>query len=421
MSGVKIIGIFLLILTATAPRTALADWKIYYTGVIGQQSGYHGRGSFATQSQCEQSRMTMPGGSMSYCGGFDTPTPSSPSRDDGAAAREQQKQRQLQLQEEQKEKDLELARQKKFAEEKDKLLGSFKGTGTGMLSGCIEKDRACVLNGTPCCSPYSCEGKFPNTYCGTLKGTITGTLGLKTGTASVDPKVLKEQNEFEKLNTGWMKKQKQLVEQRLRKPNTYASALSKSLRTNAPPPPWKTFNELQAGDVLLIEGKEISSADNKLSNGNVASRASHTVLYLKEVNGKKLFLDNQPGQGPRIISEEEFLRLYGHRGADVAKLAQPLNKKEGKALFSAAVEMVQKNNQKLSGKDTWFGKYLLNDTNYGTWGKDNVVCSEADWAVINAAGRTIPNSDNRLKLFLGLNFSPSDFYNSPYFLVTPLR
>jgi hypothetical protein len=104
----------------------------------------------------------------------------------------------------------------------------------------------------------------------------------------------------------------------------------------------------------------------------------------------------------------------------VAKLAQPLNKKEGKALFSAAVEMAQKNNQKLINKDTWFGKYLLNDTNYGAWGDNNVVCSEADWAVINAAGRTIPNSDNKLKLFLGLNFSPSDFYNSPYFLVTPL-
>ena len=186
MNRIGIIGIFLLILTTIVPASALADWKIYYTGVIGQQSGYHGRGSFATQLQCEQYRMTMPGGSMSYCGGFDTPTPSSPSGDDGAAAREQEKQRQLQLQREQKERELELARQKKFAEEKDKLLGSFKGSstgalglkgassgtlgqknGTGPVSGCIEKNRACVLNGTPCCAPYSCEGKFPNTYCRT--------------------------------------------------------------------------------------------------------------------------------------------------------------------------------------------------------------------------------------------------------------
>ena len=189
MNRIRIIGIIILMLRVVAPEVALADWKIYYTGVIGQQSGYHGRGSFATQLQCEQYRMTMPGGSMSYCGGFDTPTPSHPSGDDGTAALEQEKQRQLQLQREQKERELELARQKKFAEEKDKLLGSFKGTstgalglktGTGTLSGCIEKDHACVLNGTPCCAPYSCEGKFPNTYCRTINGTGTGTLDLKT-------------------------------------------------------------------------------------------------------------------------------------------------------------------------------------------------------------------------------------------------
>lgn len=70
---------------------------------------------------------------MSYCGGFDTPTPSHPSGDDGTAAREKEKQRQLQVQREQKERELELERQKKFAEEKDKLMGSFKGTHSGKL------------------------------------------------------------------------------------------------------------------------------------------------------------------------------------------------------------------------------------------------------------------------------------------------
>jgi hypothetical protein len=32
-------------------------------------------------------------------------------------------------------------------------------------NNCIEKDLTCILNGTPCCAPYSCKGKFPNTYC----------------------------------------------------------------------------------------------------------------------------------------------------------------------------------------------------------------------------------------------------------------
>jgi len=392
MNQIRIIGIIILTLSFVAPDAAFADWKVYYTGKVAGMFGSGGRGNFSTQPQCESYRSSSAGfeRNNSYCSGFDTPsytppTPSRPSGDNGAAAREQEKQRQLQLQSEQKERELELARQKKFAEEKDKLLGTFKGNSTG-------------------------------------------TLGLKTGTGSVDPNILQEQNEFEKLNAEWMKKQKQLIEQRLREPNKYAGAISKSLKTNTPPPPWKTFNELQAGDVLLIEGEKASKAivyaDNKLSGGNPSS-ASHTVIYLKEVNGKKLLLDNQPAEGPRIISEDEFLALYGPRGVNVAKLAQPLKPDQAKLLFSAAVDMAQKNrNEKtIYWNPDWnpTGKALLDlGTNYGAWGKENVVCSEADWALINATGRNIPKSGDRIKVSLGVDFSPADFYNSPYFLVTPL-
>lgn len=34
-----------------------------------------------------------------------------------------------------------------------------------LAANCIEKGLQCTLNGTPCCSPYECKGKFPNTYC----------------------------------------------------------------------------------------------------------------------------------------------------------------------------------------------------------------------------------------------------------------
>jgi len=234
--------------------------------------------------------------------------------------------------------------------------------------------------------------------------------------APVDSSVLQEKTEFENRNADWMKKQTLLVEERLREPNEYASGIYKSLKTNAPPPPWKTFNELQSGDVLLIEGKAIAYLDNKFSAGNDASKASHTVIYLKEVKGKKLFLDNQPFEGPRIISEGEFQELYGPRQAQVAKLAQPLNEQEGKKLFTAAVEMAQNNRKEIA--NNWFGTPLL-DTNYGAWGKENVVCSESDWALINAAGRNIPKSGDRIKVSLGVDFSPADYQNSQYFLVTP--
>jgi hypothetical protein len=32
-------------------------------------------------------------------------------------------------------------------------------------ANCIEQGLQCTLNGTPCCEPYKCKGKFPNTYC----------------------------------------------------------------------------------------------------------------------------------------------------------------------------------------------------------------------------------------------------------------
>lgn len=238
---------------------------------------------------------------------------------------------------------------------------------------------------------------------------------------SSSPQVRSEQMEFETQNAEWMKKQRQLIEERLREPNRYAGALYRSLRTNAPPPPWKKFDELQPGDVVLLEGEGLSrgiaAADNAVSSSGKPSTAAHTVIYLKEVNGKKLFLDNQPFRGPHIISEEEFLERYSRRGAQVARLAQPLKEKEGKDLFSAAVEMAQKNRREVA--NNWFGTPLL-DTHYGPWGKDNVVCSEADWALINAAGRNIPKSGDRIKTGAGVDFSPADFQNSQYFLVTPL-
>ncbi len=436
MNRIRIIGIFVLTLTVISPAAALADWKIYYTGTIGKHAGYGGRGSFATRSQCDAYRRTQSFGdqSMSYCSGFDTPQ-SRPSGDYGSAAREQEKQRQLQLQRAKKEKELELERQKKFDEEKDKLLGSLKGTNTGTLgmktgtapkSSCIKGDplvkRACFLNGSPCCPPYRCEGKFPSTYC-VLEGTSTDELELKKpsnkgrrDSVSIDPKVLKEQDEFEKNPSAYVENQKKLNQQRLEKPNEWCRALSTSLKTKAPPLPYKKFDELQAGDVLLIEGenKLISGPDQVLS-GHKASIASHTVIYLKEINGKKIFMDDQPNEGSRIVPEDYILNKYGHRGVEVAKLAQPLRPDEAEQLYKDAREMRSKNLKKIEA-NKWFDK-----TTYGAWGKDNLVCSEADWALIKAAGREIPQSDDRIKKGLGINFSPADFLNNEqYFLVSPM-
>jgi hypothetical protein len=384
--NIRIAGMIFVALAILIPESALADWKVYYTGKAAKMFGSYGRGNFGTRNQCESYRSSSAGfeRSNSYCSGSDSAS-SKPSikKSPGGSSGSTEQAKQLQLQREQQEKEKELARQQIFEQEKDQLLSALKGTdgGTGAL-----------------------ELKTPQA-------------GGDRQPAPVDPKILQEQDEFANRNAEWMKKQKQLIDQRLMEPNKYASSLYKSLKTNAPPPPWKKFDELQPGDVLLIEGSGIAAVDNKFSSGGNASNASHTVIYLKEVNGRKLFLDNQPFEGPRIISEDEFLKRYSSRGAEVAKLAQPLNEKEGKQLFSAAVEMAQKNRREIT--DNWFGTPLL-ETNYGAWGKENVVCSESDWALLRAAGRNIPKSSDGIKVGLGIDFSPADYKNSQYFLVTPL-
>ncbi|MBT1075626.1 hypothetical protein [Geobacter grbiciae] len=249
------------------------------------------------------------------------------------------------------------------------------------------------------------------------------TLSLaKSGDKNID--AIREQVEFETQYAAWEKKQQQLVQQRLQEPNKTAGAIHRSLMANVPPLPGKTFSQLQPGDVLLVEPEDgrlkglnpITLGDNKVTGGN-KSFASHTVLYLKEINGTKLFLDNQPGEGPRIITEIDFQNRYGHRGMDVAtlgKLAEPLRPNEGEDLFRAAMEMHKKNSDKTANS-------LWGDTNYGVVGKDEVVCSEADWALLKNAGKFLPKSFDRVKVENGIDFSPADYYNSPYFVVTPLQ
>jgi len=221
------------------------------------------------------------------------------------------------------------------------------------------------------------------------------------------------------MDSAWLKDQQKLIEQRLDEPNKWSDGIYRSLKTKAPPLPYKKFNELQSGDVVLVNASGLSRVINKADNalsGADSSGASHTVLYLREVNGVKHFVENVPGEGPRIIFEDEFLSKYASRGAQVAKLAQPLSDKEAKKLYSAAVEMAAKNRQEINNS-----QFL--GTNYGAWGKDNVVCSEADWALLNMArDKQVPASGDAAKRALGVDFSPADFFdNGQHFLVSPME
>ncbi|MCU0414463.1 MAG: hypothetical protein MUE91_08710 [Ignavibacteriaceae bacterium] len=229
---------------------------------------------------------------------------------------------------------------------------------------------------------------------------------------------LQEQNKFETDTATWIEFQKKMLKDRLSYSNKWSAGLSNSLTSKVPPLPDKKFDELQSGDVLLIApatwdlSKGIRWVD-QLASGSSESAASHTVTYLKEVNGQKLFMDNQPFKGPTIISEKQLIETYGHRSMDVAQLstcgvAQPLNDLEAEKLFKVAVQMQSEN-------------LKAGNSNYGVWGKNDILCSESSWALIKASGRKISGTDFGIKSGIGVDFSPADFYaQKQYFLVTPL-
>jgi hypothetical protein len=258
----------------------------------------------------------------------------------------------------------------------------------------------------------------------TMKGIDSGGLDLKTGTdvdlkpkaAPPDPEVVQEQKAFEEDNPGWKQGETKLVQQRLVPPNRTCSAIYASLKIKAPPLPYRKFNEMQPGDVLLIrpnewKGEAVMYGDRLLS-WDRRSPLSHTITYLKEINGKKIFLDNLPGEGPHFILEDEVRRLYSERGGFLAQLAEPLRKDEAEKLFLAARE--------LALKERTDSHSLLDASNYGVWG-DDMVCSEASRWALMMAGRNIKKTGSFAKRILGIDISPSDIWlDEQDFIITPL-
>lgn len=262
---------------------------------------------------------------------------------------------------------------------------------------------------------------------------------LKTGANDAELKL--EQFEFESNRDDWIKSKDELILQRLNKSNSTYNSIYKSLKSKAPPPlAGKSFDSLQAGDVLLIGkntdfklgnvvssdlsisaktisegfGIAVNAGDNFLSSNN-ESKASHTLIYLKTINGQKMFLDNLPGKGPAIISEQEYIHIYGNRRADIAQLAQPLNNKQGEELYKHARQLAQEQ-LKMNVENT---NKIFTGTKFGIKDED-MVCSEASRWVLHKVGAQIPDTDDIIKKKIGVKFSPADFTNTKYFIVTPL-
>lgn len=228
-----------------------------------------------------------------------------------------------------------------------------------------------------------------------------------------------EQVEFENNEVAWRENYKKFIESRFKEQNKSLTAAYKSLKIKAPPPlPPRKYDELQPGDVLLISPDDKTSfwtkIGDRLSSAEWESPASHTVLYLKEVNGKKLFLDHTAGRGSHVISEEEFQKTYGRRDALVASVAQPVEEAEAAKIWEVTKKLARKEGNIMEGN-------IIDQTGYGLYGDDNMVCSEASRWVLVKAGREIPETASPLKRLLGIHYGPANFFSDEYnFIITPL-
>jgi hypothetical protein len=239
-----------------------------------------------------------------------------------------------------------------------------------------------------------------------------------------------EQKIMESKTQSWVDYQKEQFRIRIEQPNYWCQQYYKNLlkqdslngnleqQMNI-----KKQSELEVGDVLLVGpgdgffSRKQAELDGWLNNNN--AYVTHTLTCVKIVKGKKIFLDNQADEGPRLISEDELMKRYGQRDVSVAKMreslwgvAQPLNDDEAQRLWIQARKMVQENKDNPKGVST----------NYGLYGNNDMVCSESSWALMNAAGRySIPFSYHIPKVS-GIAFTPASFYSKQqYFIISPLR
>ncbi len=260
---------------------------------------------------------------------------------------------------------------------------------------------------------------------------------LKRGIPTEKDEVVQARVALEKMDVATLVSIKSEIYRRQAGPNPWSEAIRRSLKIKAPPLPDKMFSQLQPGDVLLVAPEDDPTTGafwsghyirlfDKLTSWEWNSYASHSCIYLKEVKGVKFFLDNIPGEGPRIKTEDQIIKEYGERYIDVARarrpgVAQPVSKIDAEKLWAAARELgIKQLNSDVDNLGNTITR-IMNWTNYGFYGNENMVCSEASRFVLIKAGLDIPDTNSPFKKLLGTYFGPANFYSSEqYFLITPL-
>jgi hypothetical protein len=248
--------------------------------------------------------------------------------------------------------------------------------------------------------------------------------------------VSKEQEEFDKKNAAWLRRQQKQIREAVKKDKAWTNEVLDSIKAMRVPSPIyqpKDLDDLQPGDILLVapeEGEPISNIISRLDQvytgrvfktGEKKSPASHALTVVKTVNGNLLFLDHTSKKGSRIFGEKQFLREYGHRGMYVAR---PQAVIDGRKLWGVAKEAAKKTREGKGHGLDW------TDYGVGVFNKD-VVCSDrAALAVVKASGRRLVLNPGNEQVPLQdrwgpIDITPADFFDKEnigkYFIVNQLQ
>jgi len=229
--------------------------------------------------------------------------------------------------------------------------------------------------------------------------------------------VMKEQSYYEQRSKEWLQKQQKLVKDAVdseekRDKEILSAIMQDKVPTSLP----KNLKDLNPGDVILFKKGE-GAFSNAIPYGDLLLRwmrdksikskkydISHSIVYLKTVNGKRLYLDHQLGDKfARVIDEDLFLKRYEKR---LSYVARPKALLSGKKLWDAAK-----------------GSALKDNTPYGVFGT-SIVCSEIGrFAVIEASAKKLSFLDNEWWGPVGM--TPADFIDPAtrgrYFTISTLE
>ena len=247
---------------------------------------------------------------------------------------------------------------------------------------------------------------------------------LKTRNAAIEAAareaVAREQDEFDRMNAAWLRKQEQLIRESVAADAARRAAVLASIRRIEVPPPHlqpRTLDDLRPGDILLFEpesgwnqvippadyfyrvASDFARGDVHAAIGRRPAPVSHALTFIRQVNGVQLFLDHTH-EGSRVLDRRELTRKYHTRKTYVAR---PETAPDGRQLWAAAREAGLR-------KGAFFGVL-----------PGQQVCSERACAVL-AKGSPATPAGTRLGI---VDVTPGDFFDSQamgkYFVVSPIE